>query len=98
MMVMEIKKGMLLKTNLFNLAVNDNYQNACREFLIWQYRNDSPEELILNAIKNNGINEKQLFPNNKTPVNITVPDQGIKMDLLMLCKNNYEYRIKKAQV
>ena len=97
-MVMEIKEGMLLKTNLFNLAVNDNYQNACREFLIWRYRNDSPEELILNAIENNGINEKQLFPNNKTPVKITVPDQGIKMDLLMLCKNNYEYRIKKAQV
>ena len=95
-MVMEIKKGMLLRINLFNLPEEKNYQNACRVFLSSRYREGSPEELILNTLKNIEINEKQFFSNNKTPVKITVPDQGIKLDLLMLCKKNYEYRLKKA--
>ncbi|MGD9160191.1 MAG: GIY-YIG nuclease family protein [Desulfobacteraceae bacterium] len=90
-MVLEIKKGMLLKVNLFTLPEEDTYQNACIGFLTSRYIKDSPEELIVNTLKNVEINEKQLFSNNKTPVKITFPDQGIKMDLLMLCKKNYKY-------
>ena len=92
--VLEIKKGMLLKVNLFTLPEEDTCQNACREFLISRYRKESPEELIVNTLKDIEINEKQLFSNNKTPVKIIFPDKGIGMDLLMLCKKNYEYRIK----
>ena len=96
-MVMEIKKGMLLKAKLFNLEEEDHGQDPCLRFLISRYRENSPDELIINVMKDNVINGKQLFSNSKTPVKITIPDQGIKMDLLMLCKKNFEYLIKKAQ-
>lgn len=96
-MVMEINKGVLLKTTLFNLPVEESYQKACRKFLTIRYQESSPEELIMNVQENIGVNEKQLFSKNKAPVRITIPEKGIKMDLLTLCKKNYEYRLKVAQ-
>ncbi len=95
-MILEVKKGMLLYANLFNLPKSDNYQNASREFLFSRYRQNSPEEIIVNRSKDIEINEKHFFSNSKTPVKITVPDHGIRLDLLTLCKKNYEYRLKKA--
>lgn len=95
-MVTKIKKGMLLKTQLFNLPSENNYQKACEHFLISSYSKDCPGELIVNTLENSRIIEKQLFSNSKTTVTITIPDQGIKMDLLMLCKKNYGYCIKVA--
>ncbi len=96
-MVMEIKKGMLLKGTLFDLPEGGDYNNTCREFLSSRYRENSPDELIMNTPENTEVNERLSFSNNRTTVRITVPDQGIKMDLLMLCKKNYEYRIKNKE-
>ncbi|MBN2419786.1 MAG: GIY-YIG nuclease family protein [Deltaproteobacteria bacterium] len=93
-MIMEIKKGMLLRCNLFNLPVKKDYHNSIIDFISSQYSEEKPHELIVNTSE---IHGKQIFSNDKTPARITVPDQGIKLDLLMLCKKNYEYRLTKAQ-
>lgn len=93
-LIMEMKKGMLLRAGLFKLLPAEDHQTACERFLISHYREGSPPELIVNMLKNREIIEKQIFSNNSSPIRIHVPDQGIKLDLLMLCKKNFDYRVK----
>ena len=47
-MVLEIKNGMLLKTHLFNLPVQNSYIKTCESFLMSRYKNTCPDELIIN--------------------------------------------------
>ena len=95
-LIMGLKKGMLNSAHLFRLPFEEKYQKACEKFLISHYSDSCPHELIVNRLKNREILENQLFSNTKTPVRIIVPDQGIKNDLLMLCKKNFDYRLKKG--
>ncbi|MBN1907255.1 MAG: GIY-YIG nuclease family protein [Deltaproteobacteria bacterium] len=89
-MVMELKKGVLLKAGFYS------FENEA-EFLHSRYMEHAPEEIIVNRQMDAGDLEKHLFSKNKTPVRITIPEKGIKSDLLLLCKKNYEYHKSKAQ-
>lgn len=91
-MVTEIKKGMLLKARLFGLSEKETYKEACNDFLQSYFIKSCPCEIIVNRQENAEYLEKHFFSKGNTAVKITVPDQGIELDLLMLCKKNYEYR------
>lgn len=93
-MILEMKKGMLLKAGLFEIPPEEDHQKACEMFLVSRYSEVSPDELIVNRLRDINTLEKHLRSISKTKVKITLPDHGIKMDLLMLCKKNFDYRIK----
>ena len=93
-MVIEIKKGMILKAGFFELPEDAVRKKRIFLFINTRYREYCPEEIILNRINDVDGIKKQLFSNTGVAVNITIPESSIKKDLLMLCKKNYEYRIK----
>jgi excinuclease ABC subunit C len=89
-MAMEFKKGVLINAGFFSL------QNE-KEFMLARYRNNCPDEIIVNRPLGFEMIEKQPFSNEKAPVRITIPEKGIESELLLLCKKNYEYQMNRAQ-
>jgi excinuclease ABC subunit C len=89
-MVLELKKGELLKAGFYSFQNEGDFINSL-------YNDHCPDEIIVNRQINAGHLEKHLFSNLKSPVRITIPEKGIKSDLLMLCRKNYEYQFNKAQ-
>ncbi len=84
-MAMEVKKGVLLKAGFFSL------QNE-KEFISTRYRDNCPDEIIINRPLGFEMMKKQPFSKGISPVRITIPEKGIKSDLLLLCRKNWEYQ------
>jgi excinuclease ABC subunit C len=69
---------------------------ACEQFLLTRYARDCPEELIVNCLNRVQHVARVLSDANGHPVRVTVPQQGVKRDLLELCRRNYAYRVSIA--
>ncbi len=95
-MLIEIKKGMVLKAGFFKLPEEADSLKRVSAFITARCSENPPGELIINICNDADALEKQIFSNTGTAVKITIPENGIKKDLLMLCKKNYEHRLKKG--
>lgn len=89
-MVLELIKGVLLKAGFYSFQNEGDFINSL-------YKDRCPDEIIVNRPVSAGMMEKQFFSNGTSPVRITIPEMGIKSDLLMLCRKNYEYYKNRAQ-
>ncbi|ANE47669.1 excinuclease ABC subunit C [Paenibacillus swuensis] len=67
------------------------------QFILSQYEQEGPDELIVNRMKDPVQMRKLLRTRSRRSVAITVPKRGLKADLLQLCKANYEYRIAQRE-
>jgi excinuclease ABC subunit C len=92
-LVTSIKCGILQRLRLFDLELASGYGEVGEHFLLTHYTRNSPSELIINCLSNPAEIEARLTVANRYPVKITLPEGGVKYELLQLCKQNYDYRI-----
>ncbi|GGD93341.1 GIY-YIG nuclease family protein [Paenibacillus nasutitermitis] len=91
-LIAKVQEGMLRDFRMYTLkqeAGNWNYDR----FLLQHYRAERPGELIVNRIGDPKMVQAQLRSAGSGPLRITLPKRGIKLDLLKLCEQNYEYRL-----
>jgi excinuclease ABC subunit C len=91
-MVMKFKLGMLQIAMFFHLEQNADHEKACKNFLLSNYQKNCPKELIINELQNPRNIKKILSLANQKNINISIPEKGIKKELLMLCRKNFLYR------
>jgi excinuclease ABC subunit C len=91
-MVAEIKEGILLGMDSFYLLETDG---DCRDlggrFLLQHYASVCPAELITNRLTDPVQVEAALAAVCQHSVKITLPDQGVELALLELCRLNMDY-------
>ncbi|SDD48701.1 excinuclease ABC subunit C [Paenibacillus sp. UNCCL117] len=95
-MVAKVQQGMLRDFQLYELTAGWQ-ETACDRFLVERYADNPPHELIVNQVGDPGFVKSSLRRRGvrRSPV-ITRPKRGLKYDLLLLCKQNYEYRMSRA--
>jgi excinuclease ABC subunit C len=102
-LIAKVQEGMLRDFSMRELEISCEEaaastaapESACDSFLMSYYREERPDELIVNRIADPGKVRASLRTKGNKPVRITQPKRGLKFDLLQLCKNNYEYRMQR---
>lgn len=94
-MLAKVQEGMLRDVQLLELDPGGG-EAACDRFLIGRYRSERPDELIVNKLGDPNRVRMALRVRGAKPIKITLPKRGLKYDLLQLCKDNYEYRVKQV--
>ncbi|WP_052702955.1 GIY-YIG nuclease family protein [Paenibacillus beijingensis] len=98
-MIAKVQQGMLRDFELRELE--PGYTDAaCDRFVISRYReHGKPDELIVNRLGDPQAVKRALRRpgerNKGVPFRITLPKRGLKHDLLQLCKDNYDYRMRQ---
>ena len=90
--VANVKHGALWHLAFFDLPPKQSKDEAYREFILDQYAEDCPRELVVNRLKAPADIAMSLTTESGSPVRITVPESGDKLDLLKICEVNYKYR------
>ncbi len=90
-LVMTLKRGAVQSLRLFDL---DQSQERAA-FLISQYTQNSPQELIVNQLQGAEKIAEQLTAANGHSVRLTLPRRGVKAELLKLCARNHDYRVSR---
>jgi excinuclease ABC subunit C len=80
-----VRRGILCAFLLADLPL------LATEWLLERYAQNSPQELIVNRLDDDGIS-RTLSASNGYRVRVTVPRRGEKAALLRLCEQNYLYR------
>jgi excinuclease ABC subunit C len=93
-LVAEVRRGAILGLRVFDLDHTQAHAEACRCFLLSRYARNSPRELIVNQLEDPDQVEEQLIAANRYGVQITLPERGIKRELVQLCERNYDYRVR----
>ncbi len=96
-LVMQLKLGMLYRLQLFPRDGLGEAADSCSRFLLKHYSRQCPPELTLNQLGNPDEIARQLAAKHRHPVRITLPEDGIKADLLRLCEKNYSYRVERKE-
>jgi len=91
-LIAKVQEGMLRDFRMYVLQQGSG-DWGCDRFLLQHYREERPGELIVNRIGDPGTVQSQLRSAGSGPLRITKPKRGIKLDLLKLCEQNYEYRL-----
>lgn len=90
-----LQEGMLKDFQMFALEQTDCREAACDSFLIQRYAEERPDEIIVNQIVDPKKVGAALKRGGKKRPKITLPKRGLKHELLLLCKINYDYRIHR---
>jgi excinuclease ABC subunit C len=94
-LVARIERGALYGLNLFDLDLAADLDEARERFILSRYGSNSPEELLVNRIRNADELEEALSETNGCAVRIALPEKGVGRELLELCRINYEYRVSQ---
>jgi excinuclease ABC subunit C len=92
-LVAHVEQGVLLGISTYELDGADTGAKQCSRFLLERYATESPSELIVNTIDDPRAVAQALTVANGAPIQVTVPQQGVKQELLKLCERNYGYRM-----
>ncbi|TVY10269.1 GIY-YIG nuclease family protein [Paenibacillus cremeus] len=95
-LIAKVQEGMLTDFQLHELEQAYS-EIACDRFIVSRYGEARPAELIVNRIGDTKRVRSALRVKGKGAVKlkITQPLRGLKYDLLQLCKDNYEYRLRR---
>jgi excinuclease ABC subunit C len=97
-LVTHLQRGVVQGMALYNLDESEDAGDASARFLLAHYATDSPDELIVNRLARPEQVERALSATNDHPVRVTVPQRGVKRELLQLCERNHRYRMGQFQV
>ena len=92
-LVATIRRGALQGLHLLDMDAAAGDDEACQQFLIGRYWQQSPKELILNRLNNPEQVAVTLTTVNRYKVKVTLPKRGVACRLLQLCELNYDYRV-----
>jgi excinuclease ABC subunit C len=95
-LVARIERGALQGLTLFDLDSTTDLDEACKRFILSRYRSNSPEELLVNRMRNANEVAKSLRETIGRAVRVVLPEKGIGRELLGLCRINYEYRVSHS--
>jgi excinuclease ABC subunit C len=93
-LVMNIHNGVVLKLTWFDLDPTADLNIAREFFLRNQYLNTSPQEIIVNLEQDQAGLQMMMNHNKRNPVRIMRPDSEESVDLMKLCKLNFDYRMQ----
>ena len=93
-LVTQLKQGAILNLSTFDLDRSRGHAEACEQFLVSHYAGHSPQELIVNRLRDPEKVEGHLSAANGYTVKINLPIQGVETELLQLCERNYDHRIR----
>ncbi|MEO3946786.1 GIY-YIG nuclease family protein [Gorillibacterium sp. CAU 1737] len=94
-MIVSLKEGMIRGMSFESLAEGERDKRA-ELFLLERYKEERPDELILSLALDPVRLRQALRRKGAPPVTLTVPKRGDKLQLLELCRQNYEYRSTAA--
>lgn len=92
-LVARVVRGTILGLDLLDLDPTRDHAEACEHFLLTRYMQNSPGELIVSQLRNQEQLEERLTDTNRYSVKITLPENGVELELLRLCKRNYTHRV-----
>ncbi|GIP40879.1 hypothetical protein J31TS4_41590 [Paenibacillus sp. J31TS4] len=99
-MTMDIREGMVRGMawhSLPSAEAGDSWEDVCERFLVEQFGEERPQEIIANIPLYRPSLRRGLKRRNRTPVTLVCPKRGLKHKLLLLCRQNYEHRMADAE-
>jgi excinuclease ABC subunit C len=92
-MIASLQFGMVKELQLLRYEPGKDVDAACDRFIVDRYREVRPDEIIVSRLGDRIAVGRELRMRNKSKVELTLPKRGLKLQLLQLCRQNYEYRI-----
>lgn len=93
-LVLEIKHGCVQGLNLIQINQEQNPQSSRQEFILSQYTQKSPDELVVSGLLNPAEVAVILSNSNNHPVKVRLPVLECDYELINLCELNYNYRVR----
>lgn len=95
-LITQVRAGAIQSLKLRDVDMSMGHPASCDHFLLSRYATGSPRELIVNHVRDPGGVQRVLASSNHQRVKVTVPQGGVKYELLEFCERNLAYRVSNG--